>query len=178
MTERQPSADAPRPSGARSPARRGVVAVEAAFVLPIVVILMLGTWEVGRILQISATLNQAAREGARIAAGGTSNGQTVTVSTVQQAIRDYLTSSGFPTAAVGGAVISVQNLSTNTWTDPGNAKPLDAYSVTVTIPAGAPFDSLRWIVLNSLTNVTSMSATSHWKSANDETLTVDAQLPF
>ena len=45
---------------------------------------------------------------------------------VQQTIRDYLTASGFPTAAVSGAQITLVNNSANPWTDPwGRRRPLD-----------------------------------------------------
>lgn len=157
--------------------RRGVVAVEAAVVLTLLVVLMMGVWEVGRLLQVSTTLNAAAREGARIAAGGTSGGAPATVATVQQAVRDYLTGSGFPAAAVSGAQIQVTNLGSNQWTDPGGAQPLDLFTVTVTIPAGTAFDSLRW-TLKSITGVNQMSAQVEWCSANDSQVVVDSQLPY
>ena len=76
--------------------REGVAAVEAAFVLPIVVTLMLGIWEVGRMIEVTQLVTNAAREGARVAAGGNINGTSVTVSTVQQAVKDYMTSAGLP----------------------------------------------------------------------------------
>lgn len=156
---------------------RGVVAVEAAIVLPLFVTLMVGVWEVGRLIQVSMVLNEAAREGARLAAGGANNTTPATVALIQQRVRDHLTSAGFPTDAVSGAVTTVTNLSTNSWTDPCDAQPLDQISVTVTIPSGTAFDSLRWI-LQSVTGVRQMSATAKWFSANDSQVTVDMTLPF
>jgi len=151
--------------------------VEAAIVLPFFLTIMVGVWEVGRLIQVSMVLNEAAREGARLAAGGTSNATDATVALVQQRVRAHLTSAGFPDAAVNGAVITVQNLSSHTWTDPCDALPLDPFSVTVTIPAGTAFESLRW-VLQSITGVTQMSATTEWFSANDSEVTVNATLPL
>ena len=55
---------------ARQRSRRGVVTVEAAVFLSLVMMLMLGVWEVGRVVQLTRTLQDAAREGARLAAGG------------------------------------------------------------------------------------------------------------
>src|SRR5208337_1784887 len=49
--------------------RRGVVAVEAAVCLPVIIILMLAMWEIGRMEQMSRIVKDAAREGARVAAG-------------------------------------------------------------------------------------------------------------
>ena len=50
--------------------RRGAVAVEAAMTLPLLLTLMLGVWEVGRMIQVQQILVNAAREGARLAGGG------------------------------------------------------------------------------------------------------------
>ena len=162
-----------------SPRRRsrGVVAVEAAIVLPVFVTIMVGVWEVGRLIQISTVLNEAAREGARLAAGGASNTTAATVALIQQRVRNHLASGGFPSTAYDGAVITVTNLSSHTWTDPCDAQPLDPFSVTVTIPSGDPFNSLKWI-LKSITGVTTLSATATWYSANDSQVVVDATLPF
>lgn len=46
--------------------RRGVAAVEAAVLLPLALMLMLGTWEVGRMVEVGQILNNAAREGGRM----------------------------------------------------------------------------------------------------------------
>ena len=83
--------------------RSGAVAVEAAIVLPLVLVLLFGIWEVGRFVLVGQMLNTAAREGARLAAGGYTNGTPVTAGMVQQAVQDYLTAAGFPAAAVNGA---------------------------------------------------------------------------
>jgi Flp pilus assembly protein TadG len=158
--------------------RRGAVAVEAAFVLPLLLLLMFGVWEVGRLVQVNQLLTNAAREGARVAAGGYINGTGVTVSAVQQAVRDYMTASGLPTAAVSGAQISVTNLSANNWTHPVDAIPLDQFRVTVTIPSGAAFDSLRWALVSRITNMTSMTVAVDWRSTNDSKITIDTALPL
>ncbi len=153
------------------------MAVEAAVCLPVIVAMMLGMWEVGRIAQMSRIVKDAAREGARVAAGGVNNGTTVTVAAVQTAVQNYLSSAGMPAAAVNGAVISVTNLSSDTWTDPGNALPLDHFRVTVTIPPGAAFDSLK-LLTTSLSGVTQLQENVDWLSANDALVVVSTQLPY
>ena len=160
--------------------RKGVAAVEAAFALPMLLVLMLGVWQVGQIVRTSKTVADAAREGARVAAGGVSNGTPVTVAVVQQTVRNYLTAAGFPAAAVNGAQISVVNLSADSWTDPCNAQPLDPFSVSVTIPAGAPFNSLR-LIPSSMTSwiaVNHLYAQTEWVSINDAQVVVGTQLPY
>jgi Flp pilus assembly protein TadG len=173
---RQVSASATA-AGFHERARRGVVAVEAALVLTFVVPIMLGVWQVGRMVEMSRILQDAASEGARIAAGGYSNGTTVTVAVVQTTVQNYLTAAGFPSAAVSGAQISVTNLSSDPWTDPCNALPLDPFSVTVTIPSGTAFKSLCWVA-STITGVNQLSATVHWLSANDAHAVVNTTLPF
>jgi Flp pilus assembly protein TadG len=157
--------------------RRGIATVEAAVCMPLIVALMMGMWEVGRIAQMSRTLNDAAREGARVAAGGTNNGTSVTVANVQTAVQNYLTAAGVPSTAVNAAVVTVTNLSSDSWTDPGNAQPLDQFSVTVSIPAGAAFNSLLFFS-TSLSGVTQLQATVQWLSANDTKVTVNTTLPY
>lgn len=158
--------------------RDGMAAVEAAFVLPIVVTLMLGVWEVGRMIEVTQLVTNAAREGARVAAGGNINGSSVTVSTVQQAVKDYMTSAGLPTAAVNGAQITLTNLSAHTWTNPVDAQPLDKFSVSVVIPSGTAFDSLRWSMVTKMTGLSQVSSSVTWMSTSNSEVTVSATLPY
>ncbi|QCO99362.1 pilus assembly protein [Arthrobacter sp. 24S4-2] len=47
---------------------RGAVAVEMAIVLPLLLVILIGIIEFGRVLNVQVSLSQAAREGARYAA--------------------------------------------------------------------------------------------------------------
>ncbi len=172
-----PLRSTPRVVRRRRPVR-GMVAVEVAFILPVLITLMLGLWEVGRMIEVNQNLSAAVREGGRIAAGGSVGGTSVTVAMVQSQVRDYMTAAGIPSAAVNGCTVTVANLSSNSWTDPGDAIPLDKFSVSVTIPAGAAFQSLRWGLMSTITGMTSITVTSIWYSANDSKLTVSSTLPF
>ena len=158
--------------------RRGVVAVEAAILLPLLLTLMLGIWEVGRMIQVNQTLINAAREGARLAAGGYVNSTPVTDAMVQQAVLDYLTSAGLPAAAVSGAQVNLACQATPVWTNPSDALPLDPFQITLVIPQGAAFDSLRWNLLNRLTSLQQFSVTVGWRSLNNTKIVVATQLPF
>jgi Flp pilus assembly protein TadG len=158
--------------------RRGVVAVEAAVALPLLLILMLGVWEVGRLIQVDQIVINSAREGARFAAGGYVNGTPVTASMVQQAARDYLTAAGLPSAAVSGAQVNLVCQASPSWTNPSDALPLDKFQVTVVIPSGTAFDSLRWNLLNRITTVSQISATVNWQSLNNSKISVSTTLPY
>ena len=52
----------------RAAARRGVAAVEFAVILPLLLLLLVGIWELGRIIHVQQTINNAARDGARLGA--------------------------------------------------------------------------------------------------------------
>jgi Flp pilus assembly protein TadG len=66
--------------------RSGVAAVELAFLLPLVLIpLLFGMWEVGRLIECQQVVSNAAREGARAASTG-----QFTDSQVQTIITNYL----------------------------------------------------------------------------------------
>jgi Flp pilus assembly protein TadG len=157
--------------------RRAAVAVEAAIVLPVLLIMMLGIWEVGRIIQVQQILVNSAREGARLAAGGYVNSTPVTSTMVETTVRDYLRSAGLPTAAVNNAQITLACQVSPGWTNPSDAMPLDPFRVTVQIPAGAAFDSLRWSFVTKITNKSDMEAYVDWVSLNNVAISVDTQLP-
>jgi Flp pilus assembly protein TadG len=64
-----------RPSrGSRKAADRGAAAVEFALCLPLLLLLVFGIIDFGRMLNAQITLTQAANEGARLAALGDPNG--------------------------------------------------------------------------------------------------------
>lgn len=158
--------------------RRGVVAVEAAITLPFLVLTMFGVWEVGRMIQTNQIVANAAREGARLAAGAYVNGTPVTNAMVQQAIRDYMRASGLPAAAYNGATITLTCLATPLWTDPSDALPLDPFRIQVAIPAGAAFNSMLWSLTTKITPVNSMTVTVNWLSCTDAKIAVSSTLPF
>ncbi len=157
--------------------RRGTVAVEAAICMPLIVTLMLAMWQVGRLVEMSRIVKDAAREGARVAAGGSNNGTAVTAANVQTAVQNFLTAAGMPSTAVNGAVITVTDLASDSWTNPGNALPLDQFSVSVTIPAGAPFNSLQFIGVSTF-GITQLQESVDWLSANDTQITVSTTIPY
>jgi Flp pilus assembly protein TadG len=170
---------APRKSLRRRPTvRRGTALVEAAFVLPVALVLMMGVWEVGQMIHVCQIVENAAREGARMAAGGYVNGTPVTCAMVQQDVQNYLTAAGLPSTAVNGAVTTVTCLASTSWTDPWQALPSDPFSVTVTIPSGAPFNALRWNLLNQITSIRQLTEVVEWQSANNSKVVVSTTLPY
>ena len=139
--------------------RRGVATLELALLLPFLLMLILGSWEVGRLIQVSEIVNNAAREGGRLASTG-----LLTASQIQSAVCLYMQQAGLPNfSSQASTVVTVSDL-TNPGTDPTMATELDKLQVTVSIP----FSSERWIALYLVTNPnTQISATSYWYSDND-----------
>src|SRR5262249_32800740 len=119
----------------QSRSRRGVAAVEFAFLLPVILTLLVGIWEVGRMIQIQQTLYNAAREGARQAASG-----QMTATQVKAVVTNYLTVAGVPTTNVN---VTVNDL-TNPGVDPTAATTLDKLQITITMP----FQDVSWSVLS------------------------------
>lgn len=68
-------------SGIRHHSDRGAVAVEFALVLPLLIVLVFGVIDFGRLFNAQITVTQAAREGARLAALGNSVSTVTTRST-------------------------------------------------------------------------------------------------
>ncbi len=50
--------------------RRGVAAVELALLLPLILLLLMGLWEIGRAIDVQQLMSNAAREGGRQASTG------------------------------------------------------------------------------------------------------------
>src|SRR5205823_2576120 len=76
------------------PTRRSAAAsVELAVVLPVLVTLLVGIWEVGRMVQVKQALSNAAREGARAASTGAR-----TEAEVDAAVKNYLIAAGLNTS--------------------------------------------------------------------------------
>ena len=136
--------------------RRGIAAVELALVIPFVLALLLGVWEVGRLININQILSNAAREGARKSVTG-----QVSTAQVQQTVINYLNNAGLPTA---NAVVTVSDL-TSPGTDPSNASQLDQIQVSVTMP----FADVRWVALYLVTNsTTQLSGQAVWCCIKDQ----------
>lgn len=159
--------------------RRGALVVETAVILPLLMVVMLGVWEVGRIIQVKQMMVNSAREGARLAAGGyTVNSAPVTQAMVTQACKDYLRGAGLPAAAYNGAEVTLTCMASPSWVDPYNAEPLDRFRLRVRIPPGAAFESTRWSFLPKLTGINELDATVDWVSLNNVEITIDSNLPL
>jgi Flp pilus assembly protein TadG len=145
--------------------RRGVAAVELAVLLPLIVMLLIGIWELGRMIQVQQALVNAAREAARHAATGQyTNAQCQTVAI------QYLNVFGLPTTNANATVID----QTHTILDVTQAKYLDHIQATVTIP----YQDVRWSLSSYfVSSTTTLQATAIWVSTLDQDYPSDPEPP-
>jgi Flp pilus assembly protein TadG len=107
--------------------RSGTAAVELAVVSPMVIALLVGLLTVGRIVQMTEIVSNAAREGARRASTGLN-----TYADVQTTVTNYLTNAGITNQT--GLSITVYDGTSGPTFDPSTAVCLDQLTVTVTLP--------------------------------------------
>ena len=161
-------------------ARRGIAVVEAAFVLPVLLTLITGLWEMGRYVQVQQIMNNAARQGARLASQAciinttgaytqvyVSSGTPSVTSTVTQ----YLYGNGLTNLT--GLTVTFTYLSGNTaLTDPYQGSQNQEFVVTVTIP----YSSVSWSALG-LISPTNVGASCTWQIMVEVPLSVSTTLP-
>ncbi len=147
--------------------RPGLAAVELAILLPLLVLLLLGTWEVGRMVEVNQLLTNAAREGGRQASTGTK-----TVAEIKAEVVRYLQQNDIDGVTIDD--VTVTNLTDATRAEPTDAEQLDQFRVTVSVPV----DSVRFILLDRVTGVTTLSAQSDWYSMRDLPITVNSTIPL
>ena len=162
--------------------RTGSAAVEFCVCLPFITTLLLGLWEMGRMVEVQQVVYNSAREAARDASMGQSNLQAVASNLLL-----YL-QNGEPTAFGQGHSTSVispvialpantygytvwdntanQELFTFTFsdttnttvTDPTGMAQLDVYVITVSYPAS----SVSWVPIAWITGMGRFSASTTW----------------
>lgn len=174
----------PRTSGQR---RRGVAAVEFAAVLPLLLLLLLGIWELGRIIQVQISLNNAARDGARIGAQAnivstTGNYTQIAYNTgspnIYDSITAYLSASGITNHT--GLVVEFEFVESLTGGAPTGSTTSDPYlgvkNQRFRVRISIPYDNVRWTSL-TLINPTTLTAEAYWQCLVDDPFSVNTTLP-
>jgi Flp pilus assembly protein TadG len=145
--------------------RRAAAAVELAVLLPTVLVpLILGIWEMGRVVEVQQVLDNAVREGGRqVSTGKQSNSQ------VQQVVLQYLADAGLNN---NGAVVTVTNVTSGL--DATQANQLDRFTVTVSLPYG----DIGWTSLGVILSPSAtLNASTNWYSMRDIPLTISQTIP-
>lgn len=153
----------------RRGSRRGLASVEFAFCLPLFFILLLGLWEVGRMVQVMQVLFNAAREGARQASTATEP-----LVNIKANVKSYIQSAEPSITNMTGYELTYTNITHATVTDPVDATQLDRFSISVALP----FDNVRWSVVRYLVpSGTMLRANVDWYSMRDLPVDVTTGLP-
>jgi Flp pilus assembly protein TadG len=168
--------------------RRGIAAVEFAVCVPILLLLLLGIWEVGRMVEIEQVVFNSAREGARVAAAGAyidslNNAHNITTTDVQNRVNNYIQAHALDTT---GLQVQFVDVTTGGVSDPYLAHPTtagdtvrDTFYVTVSLP----FNNVRWVILPLVTGTTNVTAISGtvlgpvWHTTKNIPFNVDTTVP-
>ncbi len=143
---------------AARPRRPGAAAVEFAILLPLLMSLLWGLWEVGRMVNAKQIISNAAREGARAASTGFRD-----FADVEATIESYLQNSGITN--ITGVTVTVRNLtqSLGDTYDPSLARQNDVLEVSVSVP----YDNLRWASTPQITPINTIASTVQWTCMKD-----------
>ena len=161
--------------------RRAVAAVEFAFLSPLLLILLFGLWQVGRVIEVVQLMDNAAREGARLA----SQSQIINsvgaytlihansgLPNVQDTVREYLVAAGVIQASqVNDVQVTFQFITGDTSrTDPYQGQQGDLFTVTVTLPT----QDVNWTPFTASGNLVAQTT---WVVLVDSPFTVDTTVP-
>ena len=149
-----------------APRRNATAAVELAVCLPLLLTIMLGVWEVGRMVQVQQLIANAAREGGRQASAGQQSSATV-----QAYVVSYLNMNGL--ANVDTTMVTLTNITNAARSDPMAANQMDQFRLSVAVP----YSSVRWSTLAQITSTSTLVAAADWYSMKDSSLNVNSTIP-
>ena len=161
--------------------RRAVVAVEFAFIAPVVAMILVGLWEVGRMIQLQQLLSNAAREGARIAAQSQTINRLgsptqIQVSTgtpnVKQTVYNYLKQAGLNLQLSDVNVQFAFITGDTSKTQPYQGVKDQQFRITVTVP----ISNLKWSTLG-IVRANQMSSSVVWCCLVDDPFVLDTSIP-
>lgn len=175
-----------RPCGTRRRAagpvtRAGVAAVEMGFTFAVFVApLMIGIWEVGRMVQVQQIVSNSAREGARLAAQGStirSDGTITQIRTssgtpnVRDVVYQYLLASGLSNLRLEDITVSFR-FTEGSGTEPYEGIKNQAFEVTVSVN----WDRVRWVNLGFI-RPRQLTFRVAWRMLVDDPFSVNQDLP-
>ena len=181
--------------------RSGAAAAEMAIVMNFIMVpLLIGLWEMGRVVQVTQIVANAAREGARMGAQATTINQTgsptqikasiwpnpTQAPNVEAAVMQYLAGSGLPQLTYSDVDVSFAFLDNPPGAVAGATQPYQGvkgqlFSVLVRIQdTGSNGDPLKtkclWTTLG-LVKPAAVEFTAQWRMLVDDTFTIDATMP-
>jgi hypothetical protein len=146
--------------------RLASASVELAILLPFIVPFLLGVWEVGRLVEVEQILSNAVREGGRQISTGKRS-----VAQIKADVVNYLKHNGIQADPND---VTIVNQTSSARPEPTQAEQGDEFLISVEIP----FDSVRWILLDQITDVKSLYSSTTWYSMRDIPIEVNADIPL
>lgn len=173
--------------------RAGIATVEAALVLSLVVVpLMLGVWEIGRLVYAQQVVATAAREGCRLAAQGRTINKLGSPTEIQagsqgsampndpnvwDTVYQSLVTGGLPGLARADVTCSFEFIPTPGVTPSGGTHPYQGNKNEMfTVKVRVPFSKVRWVNLGFV-NPPTVEYEATWKMLVDDPFTIDPNLP-
>jgi Flp pilus assembly protein TadG len=165
----------------RQQQRRAVAAVEFAFLAPLLMILLFGLWQAGRIIEVMQVMDNAAREGARLASQAQIINQVGAFTeihansglpNVQDTVREYLVADGvISPSQINDVQVTFKFLTGDTTrTDPYQGNQGDTFLITVTLPV----QDVNWMPFAVGGNLVAQTT---WAILVDTPFTVDTTIP-
>jgi len=166
----------------------------------VMVPLLIGLWEMGRVVQVTQIVANSAREGSRLAAQGTTINQSgnptqimreiwptpTQAPNVKAAVMQYLAGAGLNTLTYSDVDVVFTFLDSPTGAIPGATEPYQGvkgqlFSVQVTIQntvanGNALSSKCLWTTLG-LVRPDSVAFTAQWRMLVDDTFSINATLP-
>jgi TadE-like protein len=177
--------------------RHGVAAVEFAVCLPVLLTILLGLWEVGRMTEVQNVVWNSGREGARDASLGQNNLLAVSnnVLLYLQSAEPTAFGSGHATSMIAPVVtlpantygytcwdntanrelftLTFTDVTNSTVTDPTGMAQLDLYQIGIQVP----YASIGWLPVATITGRTRLYASVEWASLVDSPFLISPSLP-
>jgi Flp pilus assembly protein TadG len=171
--------------------------VEFALILPLIVWILFGLWEVGRITEVEEVMTNSAREAGRDASLGQEDLKTVAtnLATYLQAAEPSAFAQGHATNMIAPVVtmpanttgytcwdtVANRELFTITFTDlthtsvtePTGMSQLDIFRVGVQVP----YTNVGWLPTPYLTGLTRLNSSVTWTAMVDSPFTIAPSLP-
>ena len=177
--------------------RNGAAAVEFAFCAPLLVTLLLGLWEVGRMTEVVNVMWNSCREGSRDASMGQANLQAVAsnMHIYLQGAEPTAFGQGHSTTMMAPVVslpantygytcwdttanrelftMTFTDVTNPTVTDPTGMSQLDVYQIGVQVP----YSNIGWLPTAQITGTTRVYANVQWASLVDSPFQIAPYLP-
>jgi Flp pilus assembly protein TadG len=162
---------------ARNRRRIAAAAIECALVMPLLVSLLLGVWELGQAIHIYQIVSNAAREGARQASSA-----KYTNDQVKEVVFDYLKRANVPlsdTLPNSSVTMSNTNAVINVSVSNASGDAFDADQfVPMTVNVSLPSKNVRWLLASVfLASNSNISASAGVLCLKDVPIDVNSTIP-